>query len=260
MGTLQGSWIWYELMTPDPQGAREFYQAVGGWTISPGHGDQDDYSLIARADGGLTGGVLGLTAEMLSGGAKPGWLGYIAVDDLDAFLPRLQQEGGKVLMPAREVAGAGRIALVADCCGAPFYAMTPSPPPGGGPSTAFDPQQVGSCGWNELLATSDEAAVTFYTSLFGWSLPQTMDMGEHGPYHFIAHDGVQIGAIMRKGQAPAAMWTHYFRVASIPVAAEAAMARGGRIANGPMDVPGGDCIVQGYDPQGAFFSLVGKNG
>jgi predicted enzyme related to lactoylglutathione lyase len=55
MGTLQGSWIWYELMTPDPQGAREFYQAVGGWTISPGHGDQDDYSLIARADGVLTG-------------------------------------------------------------------------------------------------------------------------------------------------------------------------------------------------------------
>lgn len=260
MGTLQGSWIWYELMTPDPQGAREFYQAVTGWTISPGHGDQDDYSFIARADGGLTGGVLGLTAEMLSGGAKPGWLGYIGVDDVDAFLPRLRQAGGTVLMAARDVPGAGRISMVADCCGAPFYVMTPSAPPAGGTSTAFDPQQVGSCGWNELMASNEDAAVAFYTGLLGWSLPDPMDMGEHGLYRFIAHDGVPIGAVMRKmAQVPAAMWNHYFRVGSIPVAAEAAMAGGGQIVNGPMEVPGGDCIVQGVDPQGACFSLVGSS-
>lgn len=260
MGTLQGSWIWYELMTPDPAGAREFYQAVTSWTIQPGHGDHDDYSFITRADGGMTGGVLGLSEEMQRGGARPAWLGYIGVDDVDAFLPQLQAAGGKVVMPARDVPQAGRIAMVTDCCGAPFYVMTPTPSPDGGESTAFNPQGVGSCGWNELMSSNDETAQAFYTSLFGWSLPEPMDMGEHGLYRFIAHDGVQIGAIMRKmPQVPVPMWSHYFRVSSIPVAAEAVMANGGQIVNGPMEVPGDDCIVQGIDPQGAFFSLVGKN-
>ena len=32
---------------------------------------------------------------------------------------------------------------------------------------------------------------------------------------------------------------------------------GGKIMMGPMEVPGGDWIIQGTDPQGAFFALVG---
>ena len=33
-------------------------------------------------------------------------------------------------------------------------------------------------------------------------------------------------------------------------------ASGGKVVNGPMEVPGGSWIVQGLDPQGAMFSLV----
>ena len=32
---------------------------------------------------------------------------------------------------------------------------------------------------------------------------------------------------------------------------------GGKIANGPMEVPGGQWIVQAIDPQGALFALLG---
>ena len=31
--TLHGSWIWYELMTPDADGSKAFYERVVGWTI-----------------------------------------------------------------------------------------------------------------------------------------------------------------------------------------------------------------------------------
>jgi predicted enzyme related to lactoylglutathione lyase len=34
-------------------------------------------------------------------------------------------------------------------------------------------------------------------------------------------------------------------------------ANGGQVINGPMEVPGGSWIVQGKDPQGAMFALVG---
>ena len=39
---------------------------------------------------------------------------------------------------------------------------------------------------------------------------------------------------------------------------EAIKAGGGQILNGPMEVPGGDRITNGIDPQGAPFSLVAR--
>lgn len=260
MTTLQGSWVWYELMTPDPAGAKAFYEAVVGWTVTPGSPESGDYGFISRADGGMTGGVLILSADMAAHGARPAWVGYIGVDDVDASVEALTASGGKLLMPARDVPMAGRIAMVADCCGAPFYVMTPTPPPGGGESTAFSATPApGRCGWNELMAGNAAKAIPFYTGLFGWSLPEAMDMGPMGSYQFIAQDGVTTGAIMQKpAEVPVAMWSHYFWVPSIEAAKTAIEANGGTVINGPMQVPGDGWIVQAIDPQGAIVSLVGE--
>jgi uncharacterized protein len=259
MGTLQGSWIWYELMTGDAAGAKAFYEAVVGWTLTPGTPEMGGYGFITNPDGGMTGGVLTLSDEMCEHGARPCWMGYIGVDDVDAALVAVEYAGGKVLMPAHDVPTAGRMAMVADCCGAPFYIMTPSPPLGGGESTAFSRYEtLGRCSWNELMAGDDIKALEFYTGLFGWHTPEPMDMGSFGKYHFVEHDGVPIGAIMKKmPEIPVAMWNHYFRVASIEAAKATVEAHGGRVINGPMQVPGDDWIIQGIDPQGAMFSLVG---
>ncbi len=257
MTTLQGSWIWYELMTPDPDGAKAFYDKVVGWTMTSGTPETDDYGFIANPDGGMTGGTLRLTKDMTDNGARPCWIGYVGVDNVDAILPQIEAAGGKTLMPAREVPMAGRIAMVADCCGAPFYVMTPTPPPGGGESTAFSTSLLGRCSWNELFAADQKKALTFYTDMFGWGLPEPMDMGPMGKYQFINHDDGGIGAIMQAPEGAPTGWAHYFRVASIETAKSAAEAAGGKIMNGPMEVPGNDWIVQGIDPQGAMFSLVG---
>ncbi len=259
MTKLQGAWIWYELMTRDGEGAKAFYEKVVGWSITPGSDATGGYGFIANADGGMTGGVLTLTDEMCEQGARPCWLGYVGVDDVDASLIAIQKAGGKVLMPAHDVPMAGRIAMITDCCGAPFYIMTPTPPPGGGESTAFSRFDLpGRCSWNELMAGKAESALVFYKDLFGWTTPEPMDMGEYGQYHFIEHDGGPIGAIMTKmPQVPAPAWNHYFRISSIEVAKALIESSGGQVINGPMEVPGGEWIVQGIDPQGAMFSLVG---
>jgi predicted enzyme related to lactoylglutathione lyase len=55
---------------------------------------------------------------------------------------------------------------------------------------------------------------------------------------------------------PVAMWNYYFRVDSVDAAVERIKAAGGTVTNGPMEVPSGDWIVQGTDPQGAAFSLL----
>jgi predicted enzyme related to lactoylglutathione lyase len=45
------------------------------------------------------------------------------------------------------------------------------------------------------------------------------------------------------------------RVADVNEAKETIEARGGRVVNGPMEVPGGDWVAQGLDPQGGIFAV-----
>lgn len=259
MTTLQGSWIWYELMTPDAAGARAFYEAVAGWSMTPGTEATAGYGFLTAPDGAMVGGTIELGAEMIAGGARPCWLGYLGVDDVDASVAAIVASGGTLVMPARDVPMAGRMAMVADPGGAPFYIMTPTAPPDGESSTAFSAEaRVGHCGWNELLAADAPREVAFYTGQFGWALPEPMDMGPLGKYQFVAHEGITVGAIMPvMPETPAPFWNHYFWVPCITDAKAAIEANGGTVVNGPMEVPGGDWIVQGVDPQSVFFSLVG---
>src|ERR1700712_1304919 len=93
--------IWYELMTTDAHGAKAFYESVVGWQIVSGKADPNgvEYGHIIRQDGGNNGGVLTLTEDMTKRGARPGWLGYLYVADIDASLAAIQADGGKGIMP-----------------------------------------------------------------------------------------------------------------------------------------------------------------
>jgi predicted enzyme related to lactoylglutathione lyase len=259
----QGDFIWYELMTPDPEGSKTFYDAVVGWDIGKAEEAYNGYRMIG-SDGGFVGGVLPLTEEMQQHGARPTWLGYIHVNDVDKSVASIEQAGGKALMPATDIPNVGRIAMVTDPQGAPFYVMKPIPPEGreAEPSTVFSPDKVGRCGWNELSTGDAAGALDFYTSQFGWEKGDSMPMGEAGDYRFINHHGLMLGAIFPaaagafKDERP--HWRYYFRVPSIAAAKQAAEAKGGQVRIGPMEVPGGDHIIVGTDPQGAEFALVGK--
>ncbi len=256
---LQGSHIWYELMTPDPDGATAFYGAVvPGWTVGQPIGGDQDYRIIGRSDGGSAGGVLALTEDMRQHGARPVWLGYIGADDVDATARQVEAKVGKLLMPAFDIPQ-GRIAMVTDPQGNPFYIMKPIPPAGqeDRQSDVFSPDQPQRVSWNELSTADPVAARTFYGELFGWTSDDFMPMGEYGEYRFFDHGSLRIGAV--SGMMPDGHpgWRYYIRVASISKAVEAVKAGGGTITLEPMEVPGGDTIVIGNDPQGAEFALVG---
>ena len=254
----QGDFIWYELMTPDPEGSKAFYDAVVGWTIGDAEAAYNGYRMIG-ADSGFAGGVLPLTEDMQQHGARPTWLGYINVDDVDRALESIESAGGKTLLPGTDIPNVGRIAMVADPQGAPFYIMKPTPPQGreNEPSDVFSPGRAGRCGWNELSTSDPVAARKFYGEQFGWTSDEFMPMGEHGEYRFFDHQGLRLGAVAgaMDGQHP--HWRYYFRVPSISSAKDTIQAKGGKVLMGPMEVPGGDHILIGVDPQGAEFALVG---
>ena len=254
----KGDFIWYELMTPDAEGAKAFYDAVVGWNISEGAPEFGGYRMIGRSDGGNAGGVLPLTDEMQQHGARPTWLGYVSVADVDQAVAAIEQAGGKGLMPAFDIPNVGRIALVADPQGAPFYVMRATPPEPKAQSDVFSPTAEQRVGWNELSTTDPVAARKFYTGQFGWGSDEFMDMGELGEYRFLEQDGTRIGALcgVMQGQQP--KWRFYFRVPSIAKAKDTAEQKGGTIHMGPHQVPTGDYIIIGSDPQGAEFALVGS--
>lgn len=264
MTNPNGSFIWYELMTTDLAAAKAFYDSVVGWTIADeGNSAASgiEYRHIKRGDGGFSGGVLKLSPEMCDNGARPCWMGYLYVADVDAEAAKIESEGGKILMPAADVPGAGRIAMVADPQGVPIYIMTPKPPAGkeSEGSNAYDRMAVHHVSWNELLTPDPEGAKAFYSSHFGFEFNETMPMGDMGNYDFIDHGGQMIGAVMRTPEEmPMGGWNYYIHVADIDDSIAKVKAGGGQVLQGPMEVPGGDWVMNGIDPQGAPFSLVGS--
>ena len=262
MANPPGSFIWYELLTSNLDAARRFYEAVVGLKIpaEPTPGGMD-YRMIGTPGGETVGGAMQLTPQMAEGGAKPGWFGYVGVDDVDASAARIAAAGGQVLMSPSDIPQAGRIAMVADPQGAPFYVMRPTPPPGAEDmgSCVFHPDKHGHVSWNELHARDQESAWDFYAGQLGWEKSVAMDMGAMGTYQIFKVGGTErdIGAMMTSPNFPRPMWLFYFNVPNVDAALEAIEASGGSVLYGPGVVPGGSFIVQATDPQGALFAVVG---
>jgi uncharacterized protein len=249
-----GRFVWYELMTTDAPAAQAFYQGLMGWQTQDAGMSGMPYTLLSAA-GVQMGGLMGLPPEACEAGAQPGWMGYVAVPDVDAWSDRVIQAGGQVMRPASDIPGVGRFAVVADPHGAAFVlfkGQSDQPPAPAAPGTP------GHTGWHELQAGELSSAWAFYADLFGWTLADAMDMGPMGTYQMFAIQGQPSGGMMnRMPDVPQPFWLFYFNVDDIDAAAARTTALGGQVLVAPHEVPGGDWILQGLDPQGAVFAVVG---
>jgi predicted enzyme related to lactoylglutathione lyase len=255
MSDFHGRFIWYELITSDIAAAKAFYGEVVGWTSQAMPMPEGDYTIF-QADGQGVGGVMDFPPEVKAQGVPPNWTSYVAVDDADAAAEKVKALGGSVLRAPDDIPGIGRFAIVADPQGAVIAIMTPLPMDPPRPRTA--PNTPGHTSWHELYAGDPASVFPFYAGLFGWREDGAMDMGPMGKYHLFANQDGQVGGMMTKpAEIPAAAWLYYFQVTDIDAAKQRVEAAGGKVLNGPMEVPGGGWIVQAQDPQGATFAVVG---
>lgn len=256
MSNRHGDFIWYELMTNDAEAAQRFYGSVIGWSFAPAGKNDKDYRQFS-INNETVGGLLPLTPEMTANGARPCWLGYIGVVDVDLTATRIEKAGGTIHMAPQDIPDVGRFALVADPQGVMFYIMKGAGDETSNSFAATEPM-VGHCAWNELATTDQAAAVNFYTEQFGWRQEGDMDMGPIGKYLFLYQGAGMIGAVMPKvPEMPMVTWSYYFRVPDIDRAVSAVRNNGGQILQEPTEIPGGDYSMSGMDPQGAAFALVG---
>ncbi|WFE37918.1 VOC family protein [Micromonospora sp. WMMD998] len=116
-----GAMCWNELVTPDPDGAREFYALVFGW-----HAEERTAGPIPyvgwRCGARIVAGMLP-PAEPLPADLPAYWTVYFAVEDTDATAARAAELGGTILVPPRDNP-AGRAAALRDPQGALFSIST----------------------------------------------------------------------------------------------------------------------------------------
>jgi uncharacterized protein len=119
-----GASCWNELGTNDTQKAADFYATVFGWRTEKFPGPVE-YTLFKNGDEGV-GGMYKIDPVMM-GPIPPNWMVYFAVADCDATLQKATELGGKVLVPAEDIPGVGRFAILQDPTSAAFAILKPAP-------------------------------------------------------------------------------------------------------------------------------------
>jgi len=240
---MPNNFFWYDLATSDIEAARKFYCDVVGWSYQDNSQGGQSYGIFKVGDAGVA-GLMPFPDGMAP--PHPVWNGYIAVEDVDTMARRIQEAGGTVHRGPMEVPGVIRFAVVADPQGAVFIIAKGLQ---AGPMPQLPVGTPGTIGWRELFAADWEKNFAFYAKLFGWTKAEAHNMGEAGD--------APIGGMMNKHSAmPQSWWNYYINVDGIDAARARVEKAGGSVKMGPMEVPGGQWIVQAQDPQGGFFALV----
>ncbi len=248
----KGMFIWYDVMTTDTKAAEAFYRSVIGWETADSGMPGQSYTILSVGPAKI-GGLMPIPEEARANGARPVWMGYIGVADVDAYAAKVKAAGGAIHRAPADIPVVGRFAVAADPHGAAFILFKGdgemSPPAASG--------TPGTIGWHELSAGDREGAFAFYADLFGWTKADAVDMGAMGIYQTFATGGPAVGGMMTKRpDMPVPFWLYYFNVDAIDAALARVTGAGGTVLNGPHQVPTGSWIAQCLDPQGAIFAMV----
>ncbi len=107
---------WIDITVDDADGLRDFYRKVVGWRVEEvDMGDYADYSMTLPASGEAVAGICharGSNADL-----PCGWLVYIVVSDVNASAQSCKENGGKIIVEPRGLAG-GRFCIIEDPSGA----------------------------------------------------------------------------------------------------------------------------------------------
>ena len=240
-----GTFSYVELSTSDAEAAKSFYGGIFGW-------DYEDTELPEEAGGGTytTCNVQGDSAAAIfkgDGSMPPHWNNYITVESAEVAKDRATELGGEILMGPIDVMGFGHMVAIADPTGGAFMAWEPKQTPGA--QRVNDP---GCFTWTELHTPDVDAALEFYTGMFGWGTDE-METGD-GPRYVVVKVGDRSnGGVMDAQEGEPPKWMPYFTVESREEAVAKAGDGGGNVLAQMEFGPGLIAVMS--DPQGAMFGV-----
>ncbi len=273
---------WIDLHTGSIPDAREFYEALLGWSfrnrLTVASSPPTDNVVAARgigADGqssSSAGQPLDATmalalsqdggpaAEIIERGKSfdemallSNWVPYVYVDDLEATLKLVETAGGLVASPPARRGDMAMVATIMDPSDALLCLWEPLELSG---AAMHHP---GTLTWIELETPDLDAASKFYGELFGWDAG-AVSMGEDfkgDTYTVFTKNGERVaGAVETAMLGLDASWFPSFLVQDVDQVATVCGRNGGVLMAEPFDIPVGRQAVL-VDPGGAAFSVLG---
>ncbi|EPQ77357.1 VOC family protein [Mycobacterium marinum] len=246
-GYADGTFSWVDLATTEPEAATMFYGQLFGWTPEERRtADGRAYTVLCR-DRQEVAGLYALPVADPAGD-QTRWNSHISVADVDAAAARARALGGVILAGPLDLGDRGKMVVVRDPHGSVIHLCQP-----GRSFGATCVNEPGCLTWNELATPDVDAAIAFYSQLFGWRI-DFLD-GMPVPYWVIRVAGRDNGGMRALTAADAGVpsrWLPYFVVTDIAETGAAAVAAGGAVLAGPTEQPKGVFSLL-QDPQGASF-------
>lgn len=247
-----GKWVWFELNTSDAEAATKFYTELLGWKVEPKDMNGMKYNAIMNGEKEL-GMLIPFSDEAKQKKMAPAWLGYVSVPSVDASVTAATGAGATVPMPATDMAGVGRFAVVTDPWGASFGVMTSSQ--GDGVDQA---PGAGDFIWIEHLTKDAKKAAeaqAFYGSVAGFE-NKTLKVGKVD-YAIGTKDGIdRVGFMKADKPTLAGKFVMYFVVADVDATVKNASTLKGKVLVKAKDLPGVGRLAVLSDPQGAVFAVM----
>jgi uncharacterized protein len=242
-----GTPTWIDLMAPDIDAARTFYQGVFGWEYDIGGPEFGGYT-TARLGQRMVAGLMGPQPD-----APPmpaAWGLYFASDDVEADVARAVELGAKVISPPMAVGDFGSMAVCEDPTSATFSFWQ-----AGSHVGSQVTEEPGSTAWYELYSPNAKQARDFYTAVLGVTadpMPGGME------YYVLKHGEQQLCGIMQIDPSWGnfhPQWITYFSVADVDKTVATVTKLGGKNM-GPIDDSPFGRIAALMDPSGAYFKIV----
>ena len=245
MSYHHGKFNWFEHLSGSPGQARDFHQALFGWTIEAVDVGGAPYQLIHNREEAIGG------MRQAATGTRCHWNSFLSVADVDASL-RDALAGGATLVSAPADFADGRAATLADPTGALlslWHGVRDDRPD-------VDQVAVGDWYWNELMTPDAKRALAFYQEVFGYRHELMKSPG--GDYAILkSADGKSRAGIMQSAhpEAPSS-WLPYVRVEDADAIGARVAPLGGKLMMAPFTVPGVGRIGALFDPLGAALGFI----
>jgi uncharacterized protein len=245
-----GEFCWINMITPQPQQAREFFSQLLGWTYfempGMGHG--------MKVDGRDIGAMFDQAHPNTPPGTPPHIGVMVKVESATATAEKAKSLGGKV----SKSFDMGHLRMA--CCTDPLGAEIDIWEPVKAHGTDADSSKQGAPSWFELVTTDVNRSGKFYSSLFAWT-PQTMPMPEFN-YTVFHLGGTPVAGMMpilpRMGNMRPT-WITYFTVTDIDNTAREAIRLGGKLPIPVQDIPNIGRFCGIASPQGVGFCVIQYN-
>lgn len=248
-----GAPCWIDLMSTDTQKACAFYGAIFGWDFAAG--DQEKYGgyIMATKNGSTVAGIMARQPDQV--GMPDLWSVYLRTEDAKATADAIAANGGSVHVGPMDIPDQGAMLFFMDPSGAAAGAWQP------GAMKGFEvAAEPGAPAWFELHAKKYDAALDFYSNVFGWHPAVLSDTPEFRYSTSGEGDSAQAGVMDAAAYLPADVpshWEVYFSVEDTDATLEKALALGGTLIDGPQDSEFGR-VAQLSDPTGAMFKIVAE--